>query len=165
MLATLHNLDDLRSLREKVQRKADIRAKVSERNKVPTLDEIRNASNIMFAKDDCGIVLAVSKGYQTLTGISTQSYEGMTDCDLWGDDGERFAENDAYVRMTGAPLQVVEFWFNAKEGMPQEGEILKVPYKYMDNGVERVGTLGRVLRDTLKFLTMEEYKARQHGDR
>jgi len=158
MSATLHNLDEMRELRLAVQRQADIHARVAPRNEVPTLDEIRNAENIMFAKGEDGRMLASSKGYRTLTGVSSDAYEGLDDVDVWGEDGQRFADNDAFVRMTGSPLQVVEFWMG-KDGIPQEGEILKVPYKYGD----KIGTLGRVLRDTLRFLTMDEYRARQRG--
>ena len=100
-------------------------------------------------------MLASSKGYEQLTGMASADYEGQSDVSMWGEDGERFAIYDQYVRETGYPLMDVrQAWYNPKEGMHQTGLITIVPYPLG----AKIGTMGRCPRDSLALITEERYR-------
>ena len=142
-------------LADRVRAQDRLHKRVSRRNNPPSLDAIRQAEYIAWVKGANGSMLAVSKGYTALTGIAAQDYEGSDDVDMWGDDGERFLLDDEYVRNTGYPLVDVEqAWWSAKDQTYMAGLVTIVPYPLGT----KIGTLGRLPRDTVRIVEPEEYK-------
>lgn len=155
-------LHDLTPYIDRVREQSELHERIGKLNNPPSLDAIREAAYIVWVKGADGKMLATSKGYQTLTGIASEDYEGKHDREVWGDDGVRFAEFDQYVRNTGYSLQDVrQAWFNPKDQMHQTGLVTITPYPL---GVE-VGTMGRCPRDTLEFITEDRYREIIHGRR
>lgn len=149
------NVLQLEVLRDTCQKVYDMHTSMEEINNTPTLDEVRAAPWIEFIKDDHGVMLAVSKGYTTMCGIASADYEGLTDEQVWGKDGAEFEMRDRYVRETGFTLETTEVWLNGKDKMYQSGMVIKVPYP-LENG--RIGTRGKIHRDSLKYIDAAEYQ-------
>lgn len=159
---TSSNVVQLIQLKDRCQRIYNMHSRMVEINHTPTLDELRESEAIEFIKDDHGIVLAISKGYTAMTGLSCSEYEGHTDEQVWGKDGEGFELRDSYVRETGFPLETVEAWLNPKDKMYQTGMVLKVPH-VLGNG--RIGTRGRIYKDSLTYTDAIEYQRITRHDR
>jgi len=148
-------VDELQALRDRLKTFCDLHACVASRNKMPTLDEVRSADWVEFVKDYSGVMLAISKGYTQLTGILPEDYEGKPDADVWGNDSNAFYLNDRYVIETGYTLHnVQEAWYNPKDKMYQTAELMKTPYPLGT----KIGVLGKVWRNTLRYIDEQEYK-------
>lgn len=150
----MDNIAQLRHLKNVCQGFYDLHNHMKEINITPTLGEIREAAWIEFAKDENGIMLAVSKGYTTLTGIKSKDYEGKTDSAVWGKDGDGFSMRDSYVRETGFTLETVEVWLNPRDNMYQKGVVIKMPYPLKSG---RIGTRGKIHRDSVEYIDEVEY--------
>ena len=151
----ISNVEQLRALQTVCAKVYGLHEHMEKINITPTIEEVRAAAWIEFIKDDHGIMLAVSKGYTTLTGITAEDYEGHSDSDIWGADGYGFSLRDSYVRETGFTLETVESWFNPKDQMYQKGVIIKMSYPLISG---RIGTRGKIHKDSLEYIDASEYQ-------